>query len=102
VTTVPEPDPADQRDLVPTDPVLVRRAQARRLAELGQRGGYLLLGVAVAVFLWGLVTDFTSTIAAIVVVALIAGSVVLAPAIIAGYAVKAAVRDDLEHGRDPG
>ncbi|NIR40980.1 MAG: hypothetical protein GWN79_24695 [Actinobacteria bacterium] len=53
-------------------------------------------------FLWGLLTDFTSTVSSIVVATVIAGSVVLAPAIIAGYAVKAAIRDDIEHGRDPG
>lgn len=96
MTSVPEPE-AD-----PRDPVLARRAQAARLAERGQRLGYTLFGVGVVVFLWGLLTDFTSTVASIVVATLVAGSVVLAPAIIAGYAVKAAIRDDIEHGRDPG
>ncbi len=94
MTPVPDPEP--------TDPVLVRRALAARLAERGQRLGYALYGVAVVVFLWGLLTDFTSTVSSIVVATVIAGSVVLAPAIIAGYAVKAAIRDDIEHGRDPG
>lgn len=91
------PDP----DGVPEpDPVLVQRARASRLASLGQRIGYLLYGIAVVVFLIGLLTNFTDTVSLIVTVGIIAGSIVLAPAIIAGYAVKAAVRDDLEHGRD--
>lgn len=86
----------------PTDPVLARRSRAAKLARRGQRLGYVLFAVAIVVFSWGLLTDFTSTIASIVVGILVAGSVVLAPAIITGYAVKAAVRDDIEHGRDPG
>lgn len=86
------PDPA-------IDPVLVQRARAARLADAGQRLGYLLMGAALVVFLYGLATDFTSTVSAVVVTCLVAGSVVLAPAIVLSYAVKAARRDDLEHGR---
>jgi cyanate permease len=84
------------------DPILIQRAKALRLANLGQRIGYLLYGIAIIVFLIGLVTDFNGTVSAIVTFGVIAGSIVLAPAILAGYAVKAAVRDDLEHGRDIG
>jgi len=86
----------------PTDPVLIKRARAARLADLGQRIGYTLFGVAIVGFFVGLATDFSSTIARLVVASIIGGSIVLAPAIIAGYAVKAATRDDLEHGRDIG
>ena len=83
----------------PTDPVLVRRAQAARLAGLGQRIGYACFAVAVVVFLVGVVTDFTPLVSGTVIAAIVVGSFFLAPAIVAGYAVKAAVRDDLEHGR---
>lgn len=86
----------------PTDPVLIRRERASRLANVGQRAGYTLFGVAIAGFFLGLATDFTAGIARVVVASIIAGSVVLAPAIIAGYAVKAATKDDIEHGRDIG
>jgi hypothetical protein len=82
------------------DPILVQRAKASRLADLGQRVGYILYGIAIATFLIGLFTGFSETVSTITTVGIIAGSIVLAPAIIAGYAVKAAVRDDLEHGRD--
>jgi len=84
----------------PTDPVLIKRAQVSRLADLGQRIGYALFGVAILGFFYGFATDFGDTIAKIVVASIIAGSIVLAPAIIAGYAVRAATKDDIEHGRD--
>lgn len=82
------------------DPILVQRAKALRLANAGQRLGYLLYGLAIVVFLLGLATDFNSTVSAIVTFGVIAGSVVLAPSILGAYAVKAADRDDLEHGRE--
>jgi hypothetical protein len=85
-----------------SDPILVQRAKVQRLVNLGQRLGYLLYGVAIVVFLVGLLTDFNSTVATIVTFGVVAGSVVLAPSILGAYMVKAAVRDDLEHGRDIG
>jgi len=86
----------------PTDPVLIKRARVSRLADLGQRIGYALFGLAIVGFFYGFATDFGDAIAKVVVVAIISGSVVLAPSIIAGYAVRAANKDDLEHGRDIG
>ena len=82
----------------PDDPVRRRRATAERLARLASRAGYLLIAVAVVLFFVALATDFNATMAAVVTVALIAGCVLLAPAIIVGYAVKAAEREDAEHG----
>ena len=84
----------------PTDPVLARRATATRLANLGQRLGYSLFGFAIVVFFIGLIDDFTSTISQLIIGSIVVGSLVLAPAIVVSYAVKAAVRDDLEHGRE--
>ena len=88
--------------MIEQDPILVQRAKAQRIANIGQRIGYLLYGLAIVVFMIGLLTNFNSTVSAITTFGVIAGSIVLAPAILAGYAVKAAVRDDLEHGRDIG
>lgn len=76
-----------------TDPVLRRREALRRLAALGQRVGWLLIGVAVVAFFVGLATELT-TWGTIVVAALAASTVVLAPAIVLGYAVRAADRED--------
>ena len=81
------------------DPVRVKRAQAARLAETGQRVGYALLGVAVVAFVVGAAQGFGRVTTAIVTVALVAMTVVLAPAIVLGYAVKAAEREDREQGR---
>ena len=79
--------------------MLEQRARAARWAARGQRLGYLLFALSMVVFVFGLITGFTDVVSRIVVAGVIAGSIVLAPSIIAGYAVKAAVRDDIEHGR---
>lgn len=86
-------------DSSPSDPVLTRRANASRLAALGQRIGYGLFGLALVLFFVGLIDGFTSTISTAVITCVVIASIVLAPAIVVGYAVKAAIRDDLEHGR---
>jgi hypothetical protein len=90
---VTPPDPG------PRDPVLARRRQIARAAELGQRAGYGLFGAATVLFVAGFLAGFTPLVATLVVAALVVGSVLLAPAIIAGYAVKAADREDREQGR---
>ena len=81
------------------DPVLVRRARIARLTELGQRAGYALFGVAIIVFIIGFVVGYSDVLVTIIVTSLGVGSVVLAPAIVFGYAVKAAEREDRELGR---
>ncbi len=66
---------------------------------MANRIGYLFFAVAVAVFVIGFAVGFTGAIVAIVVTALVVGSLLLAPAIVLGYAIKAAERDDRDHGR---
>ncbi|HKE74982.1 MAG TPA: hypothetical protein VKB57_15275 [Acidimicrobiales bacterium] len=78
------------------DPVLARRRRIARAAEVGQRAGYGLFGLALVVFVVGFAVGFTPAVVTVVVVALVVGSVLLAPAIIAGYAVKAAEREERE------
>jgi hypothetical protein len=82
------------------DPVLARRARLARLARDGQRGGAIGFAVAVVAFVAGAVTEFTSALVTVVIAALVVGSVLLAPAIILGYAVRAAERED--GARQPG
>ena len=82
-----------------TDPVRARRAQVARWTLLANRVGYLFFAVAVALFVLAFATGFTPAITGMIVGALIAGSVLLAPAIVVGYAVKAAEREDRERGR---
>lgn len=83
---------------VESDPVLERRRRVARLVELGQRTGYGAFGLAVVLFLVGLLAGFGAAGPAIVGL-LVVGSLVLAPAIVFGYAVKAAERQDREDGR---
>lgn len=82
----------------PEDPVLARRARIARLVEIGQRLGYGLFALAIAGFVAGFAAGFDGWVRTTVVGALVAGSLVLAPAIVFGYAVKAAERDDRERG----
>ncbi len=78
----------------PADPTLARRARIARLTRVGQRAGYGLFGAAIVAFAVGAAGGFTAFEAGLVVACLIAGSVVLAPAIVFGYAVRAAERED--------
>ena len=81
-----------------TDPVRATRARVAGLVGWGKRVGYVLLLGAVVLVVVGLAGDFSGGIATAATACLIAGAVVLAPAIILGYAVKAAERDDRERG----
>ena len=79
--------------------MLARRRQVEHWALLGQRVGYLLFGIAVVVFVVGFAIGFTGSIVAVIVASLVIGSLLLAPPIVAGYAVKAADREDRENNR---
>jgi hypothetical protein len=81
-----------------TDPVRAKRARVARLLEVGRRVGYGLFGLAIVLFVYGFVAGYTGAITTVIVASLIVGSIVLAPAIVFGYAVKAAEREDRERG----
>lgn len=81
------------------DPVLQQRAQMKRLAIAGKRIGYGLFLTAMTIFFVGFSGDLTKTMTNIIVVCLVVGSIVLAPAIVLGYAVGAAAREDRQNGR---
>ena len=83
----------------PTDPVLERRRRIAGLVRLGQRAGYGLFGLAIVLFGVGLVAGFGGAVGGGIVAAIVLGSIVLAPAIVFGYAVRAAEREDREQGR---
>jgi hypothetical protein len=81
------------------DPVRAKRARIARLTEVGQRVGYGLFGVAMVMFIIGFVVGYSDLLVTVIVASLGVGSLVLAPAIVFGYAVKAAEREDRELGR---
>ena len=81
-----------------TDPVRARRRQVARWTRFANRVGYACFAVAIATFVIGFIVSFNAAVSTIVITSIIVGSVVLAPAIVLGYAVKAAERDDRERG----
>jgi membrane-bound ClpP family serine protease len=81
------------------DPVRARRQTISRINDAANRLGYLLWAIAMVCFVTAFVIGFKGILVNIVTACIIAGSILLAPSIIIGYAVKAAERDDLEHGR---
>lgn len=81
------------------DPILEQRDRVRRIANTAKRVGYVLFLASMVLFFIALATDLPSGLVTGATVALIAGCVVLAPAILLGYAVRGAERDDQErHG----
>ena len=86
-----------------TDPVIERRQRMARLASRGQQLGYLALLVAVVGFFWAFIADFPGAATTMVVGGMVLATVTLAPAIVLGYAVKAAQReDDRANASEPG
>ncbi len=78
------------------DPVLAKRARIQRLVVLGKRVGYGALLVAIAAFVIGAVTSFASWTVALATAGLVVCCVALPPAVVLGYAVRAAEREDRE------
>lgn len=81
-----------------TDPVRERRALVAKWNRLASRIGYLLYLLAVVMFFVALLTRFSAGKVTIITTSLIVGSLLLAPAIVIGYAVKAAEKDDIARG----
>ncbi len=80
--------------MVTPDPVRTRRARIARLARAGKRAGCSLFVLAMVAFAVGAASDFPPVVVTVVVASLAAGSLLLAPAIVVGYGVKAAERED--------
>ena len=82
------------------DPVLAKRARIARWVTIGQRVGYGLFGLACVAFFVGFIVGFEDWITTLVAGSIIVGSLVLAPAIVFGYGVRAADRADREGSWD--
>ena len=81
-----------------TDPVRIRRAHFARWTLIANRVGYLVLALAMTLFILAFLFGFTATMASLIVACLVVSFVLLAPSIVLGYAVKAAEREDVERG----
>ena len=80
------------------DPILEQRERWRRVANTAKRVGYVLFLASMVLFFVALPTGLPPGLITAATVALVAGSVVLAPAILLGYAVKGAERDEADRG----
>jgi hypothetical protein len=78
------------------DPVVARRRKMARWVSLAQRTGYALLAVFCVLVLIGFPTGFPNVLTTAAIAAIVAGSVLLAPAIVLSYGIKAADREDRE------
>ena len=78
----------------PIDPVLAKRARASELANLGKRLGYSVIGIAIVVFAFGAITRFEEWMAVVVTTCMVLPAVFLVPAVIVGYGVSAANREE--------
>lgn len=94
-----EPASSPRSPAPSTDPVLERRARIGRWVQAGKRVGYSLFLLATVLFFVGLFTEIRDWMVTVVIGSLVIGSIVLAPAIVFGYGIKAAIRDDRAHGR---
>ena len=81
-----------------SDPVLVKRAFISNWAKRAGRLGYSFFGISTVAVIWGLTVEFTPNASRVASAGLIVGSIILAPAILVQYSVKAAVRDERERG----
>ncbi len=76
------------------DPILAKRALISSWAKRATNLGYSLFGVSMVAVVWGVVVDFTPNASRVATISLISGCIVLAPAILVQYSVKAAVREE--------
>ena len=81
------------------DPIAAKRARFDHLARQGRRAGYALFGLSAVILIAGLVAGLNDLVTVLVIACLVVGSLLLAPAIVVGYGVKAAERDDRRAGR---
>ena len=81
------------------DPIAAKRARFDHLARQGRRAGYALFALSAVILVAGLVAGLNDLVTVLVIGCLVVGSLLLAPAIVVGYGVKAAERDDRRAGR---
>jgi hypothetical protein len=79
---------------VSVDPVRQRRELVARFAAMARLAGWALFGLAIVAFVIGVVTGLTGFVVVVVIGAMALGSTLLLPAIIVGFGVSAAERED--------
>jgi hypothetical protein len=80
------------------DPVRQRRSLIAVWTKRANRFGYLAFGVSIVAVAVGLIDTFTPLIGRLATAGLVIGSILLAPAIVLGYAIKSAEKEDRLNG----
>lgn len=78
----------------PFDDILARRARLKRITSLGQRTGYGLYAASLISGAVGIRWGYTPLLTTLIAVALVVGSMLLAPTIIMSHGIKAAEREE--------
>jgi glucose dehydrogenase len=96
-----QPDSSDREppNSAINDPILMKRALISNWAKRAANLGYSLFALSMVAVIWGVVIDFSPTTSRVATISLIGGCLVLAPAILVQYSVKAAVRDERENAK---
>lgn len=79
---------------LPADPVAAKRDRIDRINKIASRIGYGLYAISTVSFFGGIWTSYTGVFHLVSGVALVVGSVILAPSIVITYGIRAARRDD--------
>ena len=98
MTSAPQPSKDAKSVDVSGDPVRARRAVIDRWTRRAKRVGYLSFGVSIVAVFTGLATSFTPLVGELAAGGLVVGSILLAPSIVLGYAIKAAEKEDRLNG----
>jgi hypothetical protein len=80
------------------DPVRRRRSLIAVWTKRANRFGYLAFGVSIVAVAVGLIDTFTPLVGRLATAGLVIGSILLAPAIVLGYAIKSAEKEDKLNG----
>ncbi len=78
----------------PFDDVVARRARLKRITSLGQRTGYGLYVGSLICGAIGIRWGYTPLLSTLIAVALVVGSMLLAPTIVMSHGIKAAEREE--------
>jgi hypothetical protein len=78
----------------PVDPVRQRRELVARFAAMARLAGWSLFGLAFVAFIIGMLTGLDGFVVVVVIGCIALGSTLLLPAIIIGFGVTAAERED--------
>jgi hypothetical protein len=81
------------------DSVLAQRKKIANWVSYGLRAGTVVFAIAMSLFFLGFMFKFTPALTTAILISLIVGSILLAPAMVFNYGVKAANREDRRAGR---